>query len=222
MLTHPHVLSCVCAGELAFGFKLIFLDLVELLRYQWVGDKISELANYMYLPSIAMKMAFYVRFIVLPLMKEPSLYTAFCIATVISVGAGYLSFFFIISHNYEGVGFIGGPMSTLSREDSFVKRQAETSSNVGGKALAVLNGGLNYQIEHHLFPRLHHAHYHDISPTVRAFCEKKGVKYQHYSGVPENVRAMVRHLYKLGRPDDKFCFKTMCSVLYKTIMDKHD
>ena len=52
-----------------------------------------------------------------------------------------------------------------------------TSSNVGGAWLAVLNGGLNYQIEHHLFPRIHHSHYAAIAPLVKDFCQRKNIQY---------------------------------------------
>ena len=45
--------------------------------------------------------------------------------------------------------------------------QIATSSNVGGSWLMHMNGGLNYQIEHHLFPRVNHCHYPTIAPVVR-------------------------------------------------------
>lgn len=62
-----------------------------------------------------------------------------------------------------------------------------TSSNVGGWKLALLNGGLNYQIEHHLFPRMNHMHYATIAPVVRQFCEEKGIPYKHFPTVRENA-----------------------------------
>jgi hypothetical protein len=45
--------------------------------------------------------------------------------------------------------------------------QVETSSTVGGWLLGTLHGGLNYQIEHHLFPRYSHAHYPVLAAVVR-------------------------------------------------------
>ena len=81
---------------------------------------------------------------------------------------------------------------------SFLLQQAAASSNVGGPALCALNGGLNYQIEHHLFPRLHNGHYPAVAPIVKAWCKEQGYPYVHYPTVGENVRAMVRHLWRLG------------------------
>ena len=76
---------------------------------------------------------------------------------------GYLAFFFILSHNYMGVRTNSDDYENIT----FLQHQIESSSNVGGKILCEFNGGLNYQIEHHLFPNICHIHYHDISKIVR-------------------------------------------------------
>ena len=66
-----------------------------------------------------------------------------------AVFGSYLSFFFHISHNFTGVE----QLEDTSSKHSFLYNQLITSSNVCGWKLGMLNGGLNYQIEHHLFPR---------------------------------------------------------------------
>ena len=76
------------------------------------------------------------------------------------------------------------------------------SSNVCGFWLAILNGGLNYQIEHHLFPRISHVHYHSIAPVVRQFCEERKIPYTHFDTLGGNVDALVRHLFEMGKNDD--------------------
>jgi len=80
----------------------------------------------------------------------------------------------------------------------YTQMQVETSSNVGGSWLCFMNGGLNYQIEHHIFPRVHHGLYPRLQPIVRRFCEAKGWRYTHFPTVGENVLSMVRHLRKMG------------------------
>lgn len=79
--------------------------------------------------------------------------------------------------------------------------QVITSSNVGGKFLCFLNGGLNYQIEHHLFPRMHHGHYPKIAPVVKQFCAEKGIPYQHFPTVSSNAWACAKHLLEMGTQD---------------------
>eukprot|EP00744_Colponema_vietnamica_P004470 GILI01006667.1.p1 GENE.GILI01006667.1~~GILI01006667.1.p1 ORF type:complete len:420 (-),score=68.52 GILI01006667.1:153-1376(-) len=112
-----------------------------------------------------------------------------------SVGGCYLAFFFLLSHNFEGVKKDG----INSLVDCFVKNQCVTSSNVGYAWLAEINGGLNYQIEHHLFPRVHHSYYAKIAPVCRKFCEKNGYQYIHFPTVWDNFISTARHLAALGK-----------------------
>jgi fatty acid desaturase (delta-4 desaturase) len=82
----------------------------------------------------------------------------------------YLSFFFLISHNFKGTHIQEDTTRSSNKDgkkNSYLYKQISSSSNVGGWWLAQLNGGLNYQIEHHLFPRMSHMHYHRISPIVK-------------------------------------------------------
>jgi fatty acid desaturase (delta-4 desaturase) len=65
-----------------------------------------------------------------------------------------------------------------------------------------MNGGLNYQIEHHLFPRIQHSHYPLISKVVKEYCEEKGITYRHFPTITENVLSCVRHLYQMGHQEE--------------------
>jgi fatty acid desaturase (delta-4 desaturase) len=127
------------------------------------------------------------------------------------VGGYYLSFFFVISHNFEGVQLFEKEYGQKV-DPSFLRRQVATAANVCGAKLAFLNGGLNYQIEHHLFPRISHAHYPTIAPVVRQFCEERGVPYVHYDTIWENTMATVRHMRKMGHGDIPEGFKTALSA----------
>jgi fatty acid desaturase (delta-4 desaturase) len=111
-----------------------------------------------------------------------------------SVGGFYLSFFFILSHNYEGVLQYDNGANSLR----FLKKQVLTSSNVGDEWLAFLNGGLNYQIEHHLFPRINHSHYPFIAPYIQEFCKKKNIRYTHFPTILENYASCMHHLLIMG------------------------
>lgn len=60
-------------------------------------------------------------------------------------------------------------------------------------------GGLNFQIEHHLFPRLPHTHYPRIAPIVRRACERHGVRYTAQPSLWAALRSHGRHLRTMGR-----------------------
>ncbi len=65
---------------------------------------------------------------------------------------------------------------------------------VGNRLLTWYVGGLNYQIEHHLFPRVSSAHYPAISETVQRLASKYGIPYHNN---PTLVRAVSSHLRTL-------------------------
>ena len=93
-------------------------------------------------------------------------------------------------------------MPTLTEADQldFVRRQVLTSRNVRGSRLVDwLLGGLNYQIEHHLFPNMPRPNLRRAQPLVRAFCAQHGLGYVEASLVGSYAQA-VRHLHAVGAP----------------------
>ena len=66
-------------------------------------------------------------------------------------------------------------------------------------ALTWLLGGLNYQIEHHLFPRVPHTHYPRIAEIVQRNAARHGVRYTAQSSLRAALRSHQRHLRTLGR-----------------------
>src|SRR5438046_5923559 len=60
-------------------------------------------------------------------------------------------------------------------------------------------GGLNYQIEHHLFPRVPHTHYAQIAKIVQRNAELHGVRYVAQRSLWGALRSHFRHLRTMGR-----------------------
>lgn len=78
--------------------------------------------------------------------------------------------------------------------------QAEGSRNFEVPyVLSVLSGGLDKQIEHHLFPRLPPNRLREIAPRVREICEQHGVTYLS-SSWPSTLRDVAKRLYAYSRP----------------------
>ncbi len=94
----------------------------------------------------------------------------------------------------------GMPTLTGGPEPDFLRKQVLTSRNVrGGRVTDVALGGLNYQIEHHLFPSMPCANLRAAQPIVRGFCEERGVAYEE-TGLVESYRIALRHLHDVGEP----------------------
>ena len=93
-------------------------------------------------------------------------------------------------------------MPTLTEADQldFVRRQVLTSRNVtGSRPVDFVLGGLNYQIEHHLFPNMPRPNLRHAQPLVRAFCQQHGLNYTEASLFGSYAEA-IRHLHAVGAP----------------------
>jgi fatty acid desaturase len=83
---------------------------------------------------------------------------------------------------------------------SFLRRQVLTSRNIRGGWLTDLAlGGLNYQIEHHLFPSMPRPALRHTQTPVREFCASHNIPY-HETGLLASYAQVLRHLHLVGRP----------------------
>mmetsp|Transcript_48917 Transcript_48917/g.99880 ORF Transcript_48917/g.99880 Transcript_48917/m.99880 type:complete len:445 (+) Transcript_48917:57-1391(+) len=104
---------------------------------------------------------------------------------------------FALSHNFEHSErqpVAAGPVN-------WYKSQVETSCTYGGKVAGWLTGGLNFQIEHHLFPRMSSAWYPYIQPTVQEVCARHGVRYEYYPSFFSNARSTLSYVAAVGAGD---------------------
>jgi fatty acid desaturase len=93
-------------------------------------------------------------------------------------------------------------MPILSEEDEldYLRRQVVTSRNIrGGRFADFVLGGLNYQIEHHLFPSMPRPSLRRAQAIVRAHCREHGLTY-HESTVLGSYAQVLRHLHAVGVP----------------------
>ncbi|MFD5098426.1 fatty acid desaturase family protein [Streptomyces albidochromogenes] len=81
-----------------------------------------------------------------------------------------------------------------------LRRQVVTSRNVrGGLLTDWFLGGLNYQIEHHLFPSMARPNLRLVQPLVRAHCEEQGLPYTE-TGLIDSYRQALTHMHDVGAP----------------------
>jgi fatty acid desaturase len=83
-------------------------------------------------------------------------------------------------------------------DEDYLRKQVVTSRNVrGGWLTNVALGGLNYQIEHHLFPGMPSPNLGKAQPIVQAYCAEIGVPYEQ-TGLIESYRQALQHLHEVG------------------------
>lgn len=90
-------------------------------------------------------------------------------------------------------------------ENEWAIHQIKTTANFSPKSKLIswYVGGLNFQIEHHLFPRISHVHYPAISKIVEAKCREFGIAYHSMPNMMTAVNSHFRFLKELGkRPEN--------------------
>jgi fatty acid desaturase len=127
-------------------------------------------------------------FLVLP----PGMAVAF-LAVHQAVFGVYLGLVFAPNHK-------GMPMRSGVDHLDFLRRQVLTSRNIrGGRLTDAVMGGLNYQIEHHLFPRMPSPNLRKVQPIIRDYCREHGVAY-HETGLIDSYRQALASLHRAGAP----------------------
>ena len=94
----------------------------------------------------------------------------------------------------------GMPLLEGGTETNFARRQVLTARNVsGGRVINFVFGGLNYQIEHHLFPKVCSVHYPAISGIVRDVARTHGLPYHDQPTFRSAIASHYRMLRRLGK-----------------------
>ena len=97
--------------------------------------------------------------------------------------------------NHKGMLMLDGKVKL-----DFLRRQVLTSRNVKSSPLNdVLYGGLNYQIEHHLFPSMPRHRLKEAQKIVRPFCRKHLISY-YETGVIQSQREILQYLHHVSAP----------------------
>eukprot|EP00560_Eucampia_antarctica_P009537 CAMPEP_0197824258 /NCGR_PEP_ID=MMETSP1437-20131217/1526_1 /TAXON_ID=49252 ORGANISM="Eucampia antarctica, Strain CCMP1452" /NCGR_SAMPLE_ID=MMETSP1437 /ASSEMBLY_ACC=CAM_ASM_001096 /LENGTH=474 /DNA_ID=CAMNT_0043423807 /DNA_START=130 /DNA_END=1554 /DNA_ORIENTATION=- len=156
--------------------------------------------------AIAIRLAYIYLNIVRPIQLAVTGVTntsvAMTVVKILAMGAAEsltLSCLFALSHNFEHVDRDPTKDHRASGDPvCWFKSQVETSSTYGSYISAWLTGGLNHQIEHHLFPRMSSAWYPVIAPTVRAVCKKHNVEYVYYPWIAQNFISTIKYMHLAG------------------------
>ena len=120
----------------------------------------------------------------------------------IAMFAGFvLSIVFQLAHTVEETTFPVPSTDVNKIENEWAIHQIETTANFAtkNKLISWLVGGLNFQIEHHLFPKISHIHYPAISKIIKQTCEEYGIKYNEFPKMRHAIVSHASHLKKMGR-----------------------
>jgi linoleoyl-CoA desaturase len=153
---------------------------------------------------IVSKTAYYIYILVLPMMILDITWWQCIIGfvTMHFVSGSILSYVFQIAHVVPEVEFLTvDSYKEDNVEESWAKHQLLTTADFARKNafLTWFLGGLNFQIEHHLFPDISHIHYPVISRIVKETANEFNVPYNYFDSFRGAVKAHHKLLHRLGR-----------------------
>ena len=122
--------------------------------------------------------------------------------TVLSVTCGFtISIVFQLAHVVEGTQFPEPDVDTCKIEKEWAVHQLNTTANFAtqSKLAYWLLGGLNFQVEHHLFPGISHVHYPQINKLVKETCQEFNVAYLEHKTLGKAFLSHLLLIKKLGR-----------------------
>jgi linoleoyl-CoA desaturase len=174
-----------------------FDDFVAVATGRLGGRRLPRLQQGDVFTFVAGKLAFFTWALGLPLLLHPIGTVALVYLLSASVVGLTLSVVFQLAH------CVPEAITPPGRSVSWAVHQVETSVDFsrGNRLLGWYLGGLNFQIEHHLFPQVCHVHYAGIAPLVEATCREFGVSYRTKPTFRAALGAHYRLLERLGRAD---------------------
>jgi len=122
--------------------------------------------------------------------------------SIFAVVTGFvLSIVFQLAHTVEHTHFPMPDEVTGKLEDEWAIHQLKTTANFAprNKFLSWMVGGLNFQVEHHLFPKISHIHYSKIRTIIKEACADFDVPYIEYPKMRHAVVSHVKFLKQMGR-----------------------
>lgn len=184
-------------------FSMLFGDIKQLLIYNRTG--ITEKHNSNPTAELAwviiVKTLYFFTMLILPVLISPFLWWQ----VLIGFAAMHLTTGFIMSNVFQLAHISEDAMQPLPNENGITENewavhQLLTTSNFApaNKLLNWYVGGLNFQIEHHLFPNICHIHYSTISPIIMQTATEFGISYNSKPTLRTAFRSHINRLNELG------------------------
>lgn len=147
------------------------------------------------------KVLYAVFYIIIPIMFVGAKAWAFGYGCMQITMGLTLALVFQLAHVVEHAEFEAAGIEPKLIENEWAAHQVKTTANFAPKNWLVnwYVGGLNFQVEHHLFPRISHVHYPAISQIVKKTCEEFNLPYNTYPTMSQSIASHFRMMKKLGK-----------------------
>ena len=149
------------------------------------------------------KIMYVLFFMIIPIYKVGLIDTILGYSVIAFVCGLFISVVFQLAHVIKDTQFPVSSEKSTRIDQEWAVHQLLTTANFStrSKIISWFTGGLNYQIEHHLFPKISHVHYPKISELVKETCQQFNVNYIEYPTMLAAVRSHVAYLRRIGKND---------------------
>jgi linoleoyl-CoA desaturase len=186
-----------------YGFTSLFMFFMDYIKYfskKVYTTALKPMDFKEHLMFWVGKLFFIAFYIVLPIMLIGwKWWLAGFIISQFTLGLT-LAIVFQLAHVVEHAEFDSAGVDPVKIENEWAIHQVKTTANFAfsNKLVTWFVGGLNYQIEHHLFPRISHIHYPAISKIVKETCEKFDLNYIYFPTTRSAIASHVRFMHNMG------------------------
>lgn len=196
---HVYAWFLYCLMTLSWTFQKDFGDIIRYHKMGLLKQLKTTLKKEMTL-IIVTRIIYFVYMVVVPLLIMDIAWWQLLIGfLVVHFTAGFtLAAIFQLAHVMENLDYPVPEEGSILNQ--WAVHQLNTTLNFAGKhkLLSWYVGGLNYQVEHHLFPNISHMHYSKIAPIVEKTAKEYNVPYHNQPSLRKALAGHVRMLYNLG------------------------
>jgi linoleoyl-CoA desaturase len=193
---------------------MFFLYSLSTIAWAWVTDFMTYVSRKMVVTEMKMpvkehvifwlsKLGYFVFYIFLPIFFC-GWQTWLIGYLILNVTMGLtLSLIFQLAHVVEKTEFEEAGEEPKQFDTEWAIHELRTTANFAprNKIVTWFAGGLNYQVEHHLFPRVSHVHYKALSKIVKEHCQRFGIPYHSYPKMRQAVLSHIRIMKQLGKKE---------------------
>ena len=192
---YQHLYAFVLYGFLTLSWVTV-QDFQRLVTGRIFNYRMPDASATNWSGLILSKVVYYSYMIAIPLLFHPLLYVVIAFVGIHLIQGATLSLVFQLAHALEENSFPNPSTDSREVEKEWAVHEVETTANfaTGNRLATWYLGGLNFQIEHHLFPKVCHVHYPAISKIVRRTCEESSVPYVDYRSITAAVASHYRFL----------------------------
>lgn len=179
----------------------LFDDFHKVLTGRIAGQRLARPKGWDLVTFVGGKAVFFALAFVIPALLHPVWGVLLCYGAASLVQGVALSVVFQLAHCVEEADFPLPRPDTGRMEAAWAVHQVEATVDFarGNRLLSWFIGGLNFQIEHHLFPRICHVHYPALAPLVEETCREFGLRYRTQDSFLAGVASHFRWLRRMGK-----------------------